>query len=423
MSVSPFIPLLMAVLLLASAFFSAAETAFFSLEPIEIQRRTARGQLFADALGWCHEHGRKVLFTVLLSNLAVNTLYFALAAQWAGQGTTSEALLVAVLALLAVIFLAEILPKSLALGQAGALASLCSPVLRLMSKALTPCTVPAIAFLELLSRRLVSTPAVSLSLTQDEVEAIVRRRPESFGLRQRTARVIGEIVTLTEVQVREIMSPYVDLEALPVTLSLGEALSRALRLAKEWMPVEEGQEFLGIVDTKTLIVAPEERSLRELTQTLAAIPETARLHHLLALFRETGADRVLVVDEYGELAGIVGWEDLSEEMLGNLMRSELAGDEAPVKLVRGKGWELSGSLGVSEFEDLFSVDLPVARNRTIGGWIVDQLERLPRGGERIEELGFCFEVLQVERGRVLKVFVSPLSHAAAARMKQGEGPC
>ena len=109
--------------------------------------------------------------------------------------------------------------------------------------------------------------------------------------------------------------------------------------------------------------------------------------------------------EYGNEAGVIGREDLTESIVGGLLRSEHEASEMAVRLRPHRGWEVVGSLGVHEFEDLFSIRLPRHRNRTVGGLVVEQLGTLPQGGERVVVGGLTLEVVGVSRGRVMKVLV------------------
>ena len=100
-----------------------------------------------------------------------------------------------------------------------------------------------------------------------------------------------------------------------------------------------------------------------------------------------------------------GRDDLTESVIGGLARSEHEATEVAVRLRPHRGWEVAGSLGLREFEDLFAVRLPIHRNRTIGGLIVEQLGAIPAGGEQVQVGDLTFEVVGVSRGRVRKLLV------------------
>lgn len=392
-------------LLGVSAFFSACETAIFSLEPVELERRTRSGGVLRDSLAWCVAHGRTVLLTIVLSNLAANIGYFSLAGWWASSSSGFVATAVTIGALIALVFLAEILPKSVALGMAGPLASVASPALRVWSLVLAPLGLPFAALVQALARRVASAPAVARTLTGEELETMVRRHPERFGLGKRSAVVVGELVGVTEIQVREVMVPIVDLEHIEGDETVAAAVRRLAGMGLRYLLVPGPGGASSYVDAKDLLVADPKETVRELARSLVVIPELARIPHLLELFRTAGVDHVLVVDEYGNEAGLIGRENLTESIVGGLARAEHAADSLPVRLRPHRGWEVAGSLGVHEFEDLFSVRLPVHRNRTIGGLVIEQIGSLPARGERVRIAGLTLEVLGVSRGRVHTVLV------------------
>lgn len=426
MSVGPFVPIGMGALLLVSAFFSASETALFSLEKVEIERRTARGGIFGESLRWCVDNARTILVTILLSNLAANTLYFALAGYWAREAGGYVATAVTIGALVALVFVAEILPKSIALGLSGPLAATVAPALRSWAILLTPFRLPLGFVLDFLGHRVAAEPAIPRSLTHDELEEMVKQRPERFGLGKRSANVVGELVGLSGLQIREVMVPFVDLELYEQDLSVEEALEIVLEKRWRWLLVDRrggpADQRIAYVDVRDLLVADRASSIGDHARDLAIIPELARLPHLLELLKNPEINRFLVVDEYGNDAGVVGREDVTESIVGGFARAEHEETELPIRFRPERGWELPGGMGIHEFESLFSLDLPIARNRTIGGLIVEQLDRIPSSGDRVTIAGRVFEVLGASRGRVHTVLVhfDEVREPSAAEAAKGD---
>ncbi|MDP6423102.1 MAG: transporter associated domain-containing protein, partial [Planctomycetota bacterium] len=324
---------------------------------------------------------------------------------WAQVDQGAFAASVPFLALGGIVFLAEIVPKSVALGMAGPLSTVMAPWLRVWVRLLTPVRAPFGWLVGLLASRVGGLARVSHQLSRDELEEIVRRHPSRFGLGPRAAHAVGEIFGLTSIQVREVMAPFIDLEPIDPSASVAEALTRMSARGERWLLVGDASRAMSHVDAKDLLVAEDDERLGDIGHELSIIPELARLPHLLGLFRNAHADRVLVVDEYGVQAGVVGREDLTEAIVGGLVRSEHEDDGASVRLRPNRGWEVKGQLGVHEFEDLFSVRLPIHRNRTIGGLIVEQLGSMPVRGHRVSVAGLELEVLGVSRGRIHRVLV------------------
>ncbi len=401
------------VLLLASGLFSASETALFSLEPATIQRRT-RGA-FGASLRWCLDNARSVLFSILLSNLALNTLFFGLVGEMAARMEGIEATGFFILALMLMVVVAEILPKAFALGMAGPIASSLAPFLRLWALALTPLRIPFVGLMDLVGRRLDPGERPRYALDPDEILEWVETSPERFGLERRAATVISEIVGMADVQVRELMRPAADLDPIPHDLGVPAARKALFERATEWLLVEREGRVLGFVDGRRLVTAKEDVPLESLVERMPVIPETARFHHLMDLFKTEGSWRVLVVDEYGSSVGVMSWEDLCEDLAFGLAHPE--GEELgpPVRLRSGRGWEVDGSLSLHDFQDLFPLRLPLGRNRTIGGWLVESIGHFPSPGEGVEIHGYRIEVLGIKRGRVMKVLVRLPEQGAAAK--------
>ncbi len=401
----PYIPWILGVLLLVSAFFSASETALFSLETYQLDAAQERGGLAATSLIWCHSHARAVLLSILFTNLGVNTLYFALIAWWSGEGGSDLAIYRSMGGFFALIFLAEILPKSLAMGTAETIALKSATVLRVWTRVLTPFTIPVLFLFRFLIHRLRFRETPRSGLSEEEVLEHVRRHPERFGLGPRMAQVVSEIVDLSDVQVRELMEPLVDMGRLPPDARVAEVLDQMLASGQSFSLIGDEREVLAYADARALLVAAPTGSIQALMKPMPAIPETARLHHLLTLYKATGADLLLVVDEYGTGTGLIGWDDLLEEMLGDLVKSELDEDDLPLSPRPEGGWEVQGTISLTDFAELFQVQLPVTRNRTLGGWFVDQLGHIPEVGQTITCEGLVLEALELGKRRLRRVGV------------------
>ena len=357
---------------------------------------------------WCHLHARAVLLAILFTNLGVNTMYFALIAWWSPDSDLEGALYKSLGGFFALIFLAEILPKSLAMATAESFALRSAPLLRVWTRLLTPFTIPVLSLFRFVTNRFRFLESHSSGLSEDEVLEHVRGHPERFGLGPRMAQVVSEIVDLSDVKVRELMHPLVDLGRVPMGVQVDVALEQALGSGQTFVLIGDERDPLAYVDTRDLLVTPGGRSVKGLMKPMPAIPETARLHHLMLLYRSTGADLILVVDEYGTGIGVIGWDDLLEEMIGDLVRYELDADEVPISARASGGWEVQGAISLTDFGELFQVQLPMSRSLTLGGWFVDQVGHLPKVGESLQAEGLRFEALELTKGRLLKVGVSRL---------------
>ncbi len=394
----------MAGLLLVSACFSATETAIFSLEPLQIERRCRGDSVRARSLRWCLDHPRSILLAILLSNLAVNTFYFAIAGAWMGELPAVQAAGVSLASVLFLLCFAEILPKSVAMGLAEPIASSVAPFLRVWTKLLTPVHLPASYVMRYLAWRFrPDTPNVP-ELSADEMHELVNAHPERFGLPSRTALLIGEVVQLAGAQVRELMDPLPDLHTVSKGEPAGALRKRLLRERQDWCPVTDEGDVCGFVDLRALLAVKDETPIEQCLEDLPAIPETARAPHLFEFFHREGVGRALVVDEYGASVGVVGWGDLVESVVGHIAKPESEVEDS-VEQIGDRVWRVDGTLGIREFGALFAIDLRAQRNRTIGGWLIEKLGRVPVKGEGARLPGFVLEAGLVHKGRVRQVVV------------------
>ena len=394
----------LALLLLLSAFCSAAETAFFSLGAPERRRLEQQPGQLAAWVRRCLQEPHRLLVTILLSNLLVNVLFFAFAntvTRRLWPDSTGGRLLGSFLALLGLIVVGEITPKVIAWSRARTLALLAAPV------------VVALEFLWWPVRWLVDVPmgwfvrpgTASLhsraSLSADEIGAFLELQPGHFQLDRRAAAMVREVIDLGDLKVREVMTPRVDVPAVDLRRPLPalQAWFREQRLP--WAVAHDGSldKAVGLIEARELLLRAGQPDPRSLVVALPVVPEIARVDQLVRLFREGGTTRALVVDEYGGTAGLVTLEAVVAELLGDLF----VGDQPePVVKQLGVGvFQVDGSLPIREWEELFGLDVDAARFETVGGYVLSLLDRLPREGDGASDGRHRFTVLRV-RGRRIR---------------------
>jgi putative hemolysin len=227
--------------------------------------------------------------------------------------------------------------------------------------------------------------------------------------------MVSNVMRLDALKVGAIMTPRMDMYYLDAANPDEENRTRLIESPHSIIPVCRGglDNVLGVIESKDLLrrtLSGEALNLTAAVRPANYIPRSLSAVQLLEEFRRSKIGLALVVDEYGEIAGLATLKDVMEAIVGDIP-SEEAEDEEPEAVQRADGsWLLDGTLTVEKFKQIFDVDeLPdeAAGNfHTIGGFVMLQLGHVPRAADHFEWDGLQFEVVDMDRNRVDKILVS-----------------
>ncbi len=387
------------VLLVFSGFLSSSETALFSLTPL--QKRSADVSV-RELLG----RPRALLITILLGNLVVNLLFFAFAARLgtAHEGATGG-FVVGFGALIAILLFGEILPKTIGLRSRVRVARFSAPILRVCVFLSAPVRTPVLVLLERFNTLITSWIGEEKRLTPEVLAAVLERGAEEGLLLDTEADLLAEIIELTEIRVREIMTPRVDALFLDInTEDREEILKTALQSHyQSWLPVIDGtpDRVVGRVRIRDL-VKKKDRPTRQLVMPVKFVPEVASALDLLRSLDEDRTNEAIVVDEWGGTAGVVTSEDVFEEIVGDLRTEGELRVPAAVPLGEGR-FRVAGSLSIRDWNERFGLAVVPMEFETVGGFVTALLGRIPRAGDRVRVENLLLEVNEVRGRRVVTV--------------------
>jgi putative hemolysin len=208
---------------------------------------------------------------------------------------------------------------------------------------------------------------------------------------------------------REIMVPRIDMLALEVQTPLPEAVDELLRSGHSRVPVYEEtvDHTLGLLYAKDLLRVWREgdrlESLRSLLRPAYFVPEAKEVDKLLAEMQSQRIHMAVVIDEYGGVAGLVTLEDIVEEVLGEIRDEYDQGEEAPYQKIKGEGYVFLGRVSLDDFNEIMGSTLLKEGSDTLGGYIYNQLGRVPNVGDEVQEGDLFLTVEQVSGRRIRKV--------------------
>jgi putative hemolysin len=390
-------------LALASAFLSASETAFFSLDENEKAASGARVRRLLD-------DPQSLLVTLLLTNLVVNVLFFAFAADLAPEDVPYAPLLYGLGAVFLLVLFAEILPKALALRAGPAFARLSAVPVKPLVEIVRPVRRFVQFLLEIAMRALGEVGRPEAGITADALYEVLEHSAQGGLIDVTEADLLSEVIELEGMRVREITTPRVDMLHLDLEHEDDEqrwfTIARALAKRITWLPVVRGSadEVVGSVRMRDLLASPDRR-LEDLVSKVLFVPEVASVPDLLHFLRSNKATEAIVVDEYGGTTGFVTLEHVFEEIVGDL-RVEGERAEPPVVKLEDGRFRIAGSLSIRDWNEQFGRAIVPEGFETVGGLVTALLGRIPKTGDVVRLGGLVARVHDVRGRRVRSVDMS-----------------
>jgi len=408
--------ILLLVLLACSAVFSSSETALFSLSRHDLYELRTGGGRLGRLVARLMRHPRRVLLTILVANTAVNVCIFAdslfLARQWehAPPGTSAA---VGVAVLLAVVVLGETVPKVIALAGARRWAPLIAPVIEVTELVVAPVRwVLTVLVVEPILRLLIPPGQRAPYLTIDELKLLVANSRRAGHIGAVEDLMLQHVVELTEVKVREVMVPRVDVVAYPLDGDPEELRELFRRTCLSKIPVYEGDidRIRGLVYAKEVFLQ-KDRPIAALVRPVRYVPEQSSLAHLLRHFRQTRSQIAMVVDEHGGIAGLVTLEDVLEHIVGELSDEHDAEPEPEFVQIDERTLEVAGDLRIRDWAEAFGVPIGGLHVTTIAGLVLSRLQRVPRIGDRVRVGNVEIIVVGMRGRRITRLQVRALGPA------------
>jgi CBS domain containing-hemolysin-like protein len=269
----------------------------------------------------------------------------------------------------------------------------------------------------------VSSPQVhGVAHSTEELQIQIQQARERGLLAPGEEKFILSAIELAQIQVREIMVPRPDMHTLPVESNLDQVMSTFATTQRSRIPVYRGTQdhILGFVHIKDMMwilldrerrleenLPPPPFDLRRVLREVLIVPETKPANELLVEFRSRHVGMAVVVDEFGSILGLVTMEDVLEQMVGEI-HDEFDVVERPLTLADG-ALIFDAALNVRDLEAQYNITLPEdPAYATVGGFVLDQLGFIPKGGESFEYGNFRFSVVEVDKKRVVRVKIQRL---------------
>ena len=401
-----------------SAFFSASETAFSSLNQIRLKSRAEDGDSSAARVLAMAEQYDKLLSTILIGNNIVNiaaaSLGTILFTQMLGaeRGATVSTIVLTII----VLIFGEVTPKSLAKEMPEKVATAVSPFLVLLMALMTPLTWLFTQWKKLLGHFVHSGEADTI--TEGELMTMVSEAENDGELTDRESELIRSAIEFDDVEVEEILTPRVDVVAVEDDIPLEELAQTFAESGYSRLPVYHGtiDNIIGVVHEKDFYIARLKKATKidDLVVPTLYTTGSTQISQLLRTLREQHHHLAVVVDEYGGTEGIITLEDILEELVGEIWDEHDEVTEDFRKQSDGS-WLVSGSASVDDlYEEL---DLPEEEDidsNTVNGLVQEKTCHLPKVGDRFTLGEYDGVVTRTAKRRVTEVRLTPAAPAEDA---------
>jgi putative hemolysin len=399
------------LLLVCSAFFSGSETALFSLTPgkrEELKNSRPGAARRIDAL---LSDPARLLGTLLLGNLIVNTAassVFTLALlALARRSGTNEALLLGVGGIAMTVILlvfGEVTPKVVASRNPGRFARSTAGPVNVVRLLLRPFT----AVLLKVSDRLTPKQHEPATLTDDELHTMIevgKQRGVIFGSEE---EILANLVGLEKRTVSEVMTPRIDIVAMPERMSIREAMATCRNAGFSRVPVfhDTIDHVSGTVYAKDLLSAADSNApVCSLCRPAFFVPEVKHLPPLLDELRRKGSHIAVVVDEFGQTSGLVTLEDLLEAVFGEIVDEHDVAEELPYSKLDERSYLVDGEIDLATLNRLFRRAFTGLAHERLSAFVQDKLGRLPREGDTITHRKLEITVKETAGPKLEKVLI------------------
>ncbi|MFM0816839.1 hemolysin family protein [Streptococcus suis] len=429
--------LILFLLTLFNAFFSASEMALVSLNRSRVEQKAADGEKKYIRLLQVLENPNNFLSTIqvgitfisILSGASLANDLGAVFAKWMGNSTTAQTagywLALAMLTFVSIV-LGELYPKRIAMNMKENLAVVTAPVIIFLGKIVSPFVWLLSAATNLISR---ITPMnfddADEQMTRDEIEYILTKSEQTLDAEE--IEMLQGVFSLDELMAREVMVPRTDAFMVDIEEDTETIMAAILKQNFSRIPVYDGDKdnIIGLIHTKKILSEAfsngfDNLNIRRIMQEPLFVPETIFVDDLLTSLRNTQNQMAILLDEYGGVAGLVTLEDLLEEIVGEI-DDETDKTEIFVREIADNTYIVQGNMTLNDFNEHFEMELESDNVDTIAGYYLTGVGTIPSQDEKVS-----FEVDskdhhlvlindKVKNGRVtkLKLLITPLEKEEA----------
>lgn len=404
------------ILLTLSGFFSASETAIFSVNKMKIRHLAEEGNKKAKLTRRLLENPNKLISTILIGNNLVNMAAASLATILAMSifGASGAGVATGIMTILVLVF-GEITPKTLASRNAEKLSLNISSTINFLSIVF----YPVIRILNIITNSLIKmldgSNQDNPQITEEEIRMLVNVGEEEGLIDADERDMIDSIFEFDDTLVREVMVPRIDIIAVNVNEEIDNVIKLVIEVGHSRIPVYEEtvDNITGVIYAKDLLhpllnCANKEYSVKDMMRPAYYVPESKKVRDLFAELRKEKVHMAIVLDEYGGTAGIVTIEDVIEEIVGDI-QDEYDREEKHIETLNDGSLLVDARTSIYDINEILDLNLPDEEFETISGLVFHSLGRVPQEGQEVDIDDLHIVVKKVSGRRITKLHITKIA--------------
>ena len=401
--------IILIILLILSAFFSSAETALTTVNKIRIRSLADEGNKRAKSVLKVTDDSGKMLSAILIGNNIVNLSAASLTTSLAYSfGGSMVAIASGILTVLILLF-GEITPKTTATIHSEKMSLLYAPVIHFFMKVMTPFifVINGLSTVVLLLLR-VDAKAKDTAMTETELRTIVEVSHEDGVIESDEREMINNVFDLGDAKAKDVMVPRVHVTFADINSTYAEVIEIFREDKFTRLPIFEDttDNVVGTINMKDLLLYDntKEFNIRDILREAYFTYEYKSISELLVEMRQASFNIAIVLDEYGETAGLITLEDILEEIVGEIHDEYDENEEDFIQEISDREYIVEGSINLDDLNDRLDLNLSSEEYDSLGGFIIEYLDRLPEKGDSITtEEGIRMVVETLDKNRIESV--------------------
>ncbi len=401
--------IILIILLMLSAFFSSAETALTTVNRIRIRSLADDESKCAKTVLKITDNSGKMLSAILIGNNIVNVAAASITTSLAySLGGSAVAIANAVITI-AILLFGEITPKTTATIHAEKLALIYAPIISIFMKIMTPVIfiINGLSNAVLLLLR-IDPNAKNQTMTENELRTIVDVSHEDGVIESDEKEMIYNVFDLGDAKAKDVMVPRVHVTFADVNTTYEELIEIFREDKFTRLPIFEDStdNVIGTINMKDLLLFDntKEFHIRDILREAYFTYEYKNISELLVEMREASFNIAIVLDEYGDTAGLITLEDILEEIVGEIHDEYDENEEDFIKEIGEREYMIEGSTNLDDLNDRLDLQLESEDYDSLGGFIIEHLDRLPEEGDSITtEDGLRLVVESLDKNRIESV--------------------
>ena len=415
-SPSPWIFILLAVLIVLSMLFSISESSFLGMNKLRLRILRKNKDKRALIAGRLLDRRERLINTLLVSNDIVNiflsSIITSIALEIFGQKGVGIATLIATLLLL---IFGEITPKTISTRCPDRIAYGLAPFVQVVVVIMRP-VVAVVTFIARCVLRIfgIKTNAKKQSYTEEEIKTFFDMSSESGVIEEDENRMMSQVFKFSDLEAQDIMVPRTKIRAVPHDATYRDIVELSQRLGYTRFPVyrKSIDDIVGIIYLKDMLAYKESQSTFDLSKVMRPplfILGTKKITSVQELLFESHDSMAIIVDEYSGTDGVITEKDISREIFALPGENSLRGKVFDFDNVENKSdFEINGSVLLRDLKEDLHIALESNINETIGGWFSEQIDRMPAAGDTVEFEGWLFTIKKIQSHRVERIQISKI---------------